>query len=1332
MEEILQLKVYTSRIKYILFISFFIFLSQMFFAEGGGYAVTKQLPDAGYSSIIYDATNGLPTSDANYILGSKDGYVWIGGYSGIIRYDGNIFERLPTANGLTSARAFFEDSKHRIWVGTNDNGIAVLDGQNIRQYTYKDGLPSSSIRNFAEDKEGNIFIATTTGLALIKENGLLYRVPVPAINNERILKLEADHSGKIYGVTASGIVFGITNKEVTEVYTSEELGMERITSILADPINAGIVYLCCEGGTIYYGSFGKKSSELQKIDISPIKTVQWISYDCFRIWICSRNQIAYLDKDNKLNIVSNLAMNGSIEMLTSDYQGNIWVCSSTQGVMKIVANNFVNISGEAKLPKSTVNATCLHNESLYIGTENGLLILDKNNNPVRNELTDFIEDSRIRCIKEDNDKNIWIGTFTNDKGLICQTPDGKITSFTMKEGMSDNRIRVIKTAKDNSILCGTNNGFSIIKNQKVVKSIGKNEVINNTVFLSVEECEDGKIYLGTDGEGIYIISGSEIQHYGRDEGLTSDVVMRIKEDKKNNVIWIVTSNSIQYIKDGKIKTINSFPYNNNYDLYLNDNNEVWVLASCGIYSVSAQSLLSDDVKDYRLYTVANGLPSSVTSNSYSALDEKGNLYICCREGVSLVNINNYLEHKIQIKTALNSIYCGNQKILPTENGNYIIPASDERIKITASVMDYSMTNPPVRVFLEGAKDEGITVNRNELSSLEYTNLSYGYYTFHIQVLSQNKDVVLIDNTFSIIKRFRLIELMEFKFILISLLILAAGFIVWRVLKSTVILNQYRQLQTAKEDAERANSTKSRFLSNMSKEIITPLNTIMCMDEMILREEAKNVPKNYFLSMINYGMNIHTATESLLTLINDLLEMTKIESGTISLSETEYDVQEILRSIIFPIRQKSTEKELKFDIYIDQLLPSRLYGDVGKIKQILLNLLSNAVKYTEDGGFELSITMESRTNEYCDISIRVKDSGNGMKPEVMETIFDAYGAFEKDAKEFHLKTGLGLDISRRFAELMGGALVCKSEVGKGSEFIFTLSQKIINPVPIGPFSEHESIITRGPYIPQFVAPDADILVASENLVNLNLLDSLLKATKVFITRANNRQEFIDKIRRNSFNVAFIDQLLFENSEEKIEEIISSIRQIDSKLAVYILTEGSSFDEKFYKSKGYTGILTIPVNYELLERTIMRHLPQEMMMIPDSNSVIEEIKEFPENLKWLYDVEGLSVMEGIKNSNSISNFIFGLKLFLDTIDDNIQIIDNVYKKGDFSAYRVRNGIIRNSARIIGATSLFEFTSKIEDAFKHDDKIFIASNTEKLLNEYRSFKEKLEKLNEDEKLF
>ena len=1321
--------------KYILSAALLFCLGHTMFAQnsGGGYAASKQIKNVGYTSTIYDAMNGLPTSDANCILCSKDGYVWIGGYSGIIRYDGTTFERLSVGTGLTSGRAIFEDSKGRFWIGTNDNGVVLIDGQKNKHYTYKDGLSSSSIRSFAEDKYGNIFIGTTSGLAYINSNGLLYHLHDTRINEEEISKLETDSDGTIYGQTYSGIVFAIQDGIVKEFYTSADLEMERIASILADPFVPGKVYLCCDSGVIYYGDFGKKSSQLTKIDISPIKNVQCMSYECDRVWFCSSSQVGYLDKSNKINIVQNLPMTSSIGSITSDYQGNIWCTSSAQGVMKIVANNFVNLTKEAKLPKQTVNSTCLSDRLLFIGTEKGLCILDKSNNEIKNELTKYIADSRIRCIEKDKSGNIWIAVFNNDKGLICYTPDssnnseGKFTTFTTNNGMPTNAVRNVTVAKDNSILCGTQSGLVIIKNQQIVKTYGTEEGIKNKVILTVEEGEDGKIYAGSDGDGIYVISDSGVEHLNRDNGLTSDVVMRLKYDKKHSALWIITSNSLQYMKYGRILNVSSFPYNNNYDLYLNSDDEFWVLSSCGIYTVKAYDLLLNNVSDYNLYTVANGLPSTIRANSFSALDENGNLYICCREGVTSVNINHYFEQNTQIKANLNSIYSGNQKILPNENGIYVLPATNERIKLSASVMDYTMTNPIVHFFLEGAKDDGITVSRNELQSLEYTELPYGNYKLHIQILNHNKNQVLLDNTFEIVKKPRFTEILVIRLICISLLIMIVGFIVWRVMKSTVISKQYRQIQQAKEEAERANQTKSRFLSNMSQEILTPINTIMCMDEMILREEAKDVPSSYFLSIINYGMNIHTASESLINLINDLLEMTKIESGKLELVETEYDVPEILRSIIIPIRQKSIEKDLKFTVSIDQMIPRRLYGDIGKIRQILLNLLSNAVKYTEQGGFDLRISMESRTNDVCDLCIIVKDTGNGMTPEQIETIFDAYGAFEKQSKDFHLKTGLGLDISRRFAELMGGVLVCQSEEGKGSEFIFTLTQKIKNQTPMGEFIEQNNITARGPYTPQFIAPDADVLVASENLVNLNLLDSLLKATKVFVTRANSRQEFIDKIRESSFNVAFIDQMLFENDDEIIEELVTNIRQIDSKLPVYIITENAAANEAFYKQKGFYGTLPLPIDCGLFERTIMLHLPREMMEIPDKNTIIEDLKEIPQNLKWLYTVPGLSVEEGIKNSNGIGNYLFGIKLFLDTIDENINCIKTAYKKGDFNVYRVRNGIIGNSARIIGAIQLYELCTNIEYAFKHDDKLFIAANTEKLLDEYGAFKQILSKLNE-----
>ena len=153
---------------------------------GGGYAVTGQIDDVGYTTIMYDAQNGLPTSDANYILGASDGYIYVGGYSGVFKYNGATFEQIDTSYGLTSARGLFEDSQNRIWVGTNDNGVVVIDDDKQIHITYEDGLTSSSIRTFAEDDYGNVFIGTTAGVCYADENLSIHQIDDARLNQKRI------------------------------------------------------------------------------------------------------------------------------------------------------------------------------------------------------------------------------------------------------------------------------------------------------------------------------------------------------------------------------------------------------------------------------------------------------------------------------------------------------------------------------------------------------------------------------------------------------------------------------------------------------------------------------------------------------------------------------------------------------------------------------------------------------------------------------------------------------------------------------------------------------------------------------------------------------------------------------------------------------------------------------------------------------------------------------------------------------------------------------------------------------------------------------------------
>ncbi|MCR4688859.1 MAG: response regulator [Saccharofermentans sp.] len=1159
--------------------------------DGGGYAASGQIEDVGYSSVIYDASNGLPTSDVMTVMSASDGSIYVGGYSGVLRYDGLVFEKLDASLGLTSARGLFEDSLGRIWVGTNDNGVVVIDGNQTKHFTVSDGLTASSIRYFAEDPDGNIFIGTTSGVCYVTPD-MTVRTPEGFdLAGERILMLDSDSDGRIYGQTSSGIIFAIDYCKVIASFTSEELGTAKITNLIDDPKSTGYIYIGTEDGYVYYGQFGHTADQMERIYIPDLGgSIHDMSYDCDRIWVSSMNGIGYVDENGHFHKLTNTLLNGGIEMSTSDYQGNIWIASSTQGLVKLVANNFVDISSRAGLEEVVTNATCLCGDKLYIGTDTGLYVINSAGEVVTDSLSSFLGNSRIRCITEDSKGNLWVASYTEGYGLVCRTSDGIIKTYKAADGMPDDQIRCVSETSDGSIIAGTNGGLAVIRDGEVIKTAGRDEGINNTVFLTVVEADDGSYMAGTDGDGIYVISPDGVSHLGRESGLTSDVVMRLIKDEERGVYWIVTSNSIEYMRDGQIHQVTSFPQNNNYDIFFDDHGNVWVLSSYGVYCLNAEEMLNDNITDYRLYTLSNGLPYAITTNSYGSMDDKGNLYIPGRYGVVKLNINNYYAKTNTILTGVRSIYCDDTRVYPDASGVYHIPASKGRVQIAASVIDYTLLDPTVNVFLEGGPDSGISGPLHSLGTLEYTNLPYGEYTLHIQILDNNTGEILQDETYAISKAARVSELLIVKIAVIAGLVLLGAYIVWRVMQSTVVSSQYAEIRKAKEEAERANAAKTRFLANMSDEIHTPINTIIGLNEMSMREDTTDVPKEYIKSMRGYSSEIKNASEYLLGLVNDLLDISRIEQGRLTLAKTEYDISELLNSFIPVIRSRCQERGIKFAIEVDEMLPSRLYGDEQKIKQIMLTLFKNAAKFTQADELRLNVFMQSRQDDTAWICFKITDNGNSIEDGEIEKLFLTIDKLEDKLDSQVQSTGLGFELAKSFAKLMDGTMEYKSLEGEGGELKFKVPQQIIDPAAIGKFTDKSLEVNEAPYKPSFMAPDADILVVDPSPVSRKVIKGLLKATRAFVTTVSGGKEAMERIKDTRFDIVFIDP---DITDINIMEVMEEVRKLFPDLPIYALTDNTSNGDEYYRSRGFTGFITKPINPQILEDTVMNHVSEELI-------------------------------------------------------------------------------------------------------------------------------------------
>ena len=393
------------------------------------------------------------------------------------------------------------------------------------------------------------------------------------------------------------------------------------------------------------------------------------------------------------------------------------------------------------------------------------------------------------------------------------------------------------------------------------------------------------------------------------------------------------------------------------------------------------------------------------------------------------------------------------------------------------------------------------------------------------------------------------------------------------------------LEQEKELANQANEAKSEFLASMSHEIRTPINTILGLNEMILRKAGDP-------AVAGYARSVRTAGASLLSIINDILDFSKIESGKFRIVEAEYRLSELILAVSTMVRPRAETKGLDFRIEADPDTPACLYGDMRRVQQVLVNLLTNAVKYTERGNVDFRIShMPGPNPETAVLRFVVSDTGIGIRDEDKPKLFKGFERFDMQRNQHVEGTGLGLAITRNLVEMMSGTISFLSEYGKGTTFTVAIPQKITEPDVLGEYSETEDGERQSEYQVSFIAPEAEILAADDNEMNCFVLTELLKDTKIRIDTVSNGEEAIQRLLVKRYDAVLLDQRM--GGMSGVETLRAASRLPNTYGTPFIvLTADTVFGakERFLRD-GFADYLAKPLDGAMLERVLMRHLPPE---------------------------------------------------------------------------------------------------------------------------------------------
>ena len=566
------------------------------------------------------------------------------------------------------------------------------------------------------------------------------------------------------------------------------------------------------------------------------------------------------------------------------------------------------------------------------------------------------------------------------------------------------------------------------------------------------------------------------------------------------------------------------------------------------------------------------------------------------------------------------------------------------------------------------------------------------------------------------------------------------------------------LQKQIEIADSASKAKSAFLANMSHELRTPIHAILGMNEMILRETRDD-------GIYGYAVNVQQAGSSLLSLVNSILDFSRIEDGKMELIPADYDTAATVNELVNSVREQARAKGLELETAVDGSLPAVLHGDELRLRQIIMNLLTNAVKYTETGKVTLTIRDAGREAGELALFVSVKDTGIGIRQEDLGRLSISFERIDEERNRSIEGSGLGIAIVNRLLEMMDSKLAVESVYGEGSEFSFTVRQGIVDETPIGDYAERLLRSAREQRSGEHLyAPAARILVVDDNEMNLKVARNLMKRNGILPDLASSGAEAMERIREKTYDIVFLDHMM-----PKMDGIETLARLREENLlpagtAVIALTANAIVGAReSYLAAGFDGYLSKPIEVAALEELLAAHLPPEIVgrqrdeetgavtappaaeraeenpaeileFLPEGEDEVLEFDAVPEGGDGAESAGNEDILRalgaaGIRTEDGILFCGGDIGFYLDLLgdfaadcEDRCAALEAPYASGDWQAYRILVHALKSTAKTVGSDEVSEAARALEDAAAKEDEGFLRAHHGALLAQLRDLGRRL----------